>query len=101
VGSEPPDSDSSAALEQRRRLESIGACYVAAKRALGLVRAYRREPGSTGRRERECLEEVGRLRSTIAALRVASPAKGAEGPSIRKADAHDPLHAAAKSKRTA
>jgi hypothetical protein len=53
-------------------VRSIAACYRAALRALELVRAYRREPGSTGRREAECLAEVARLRREILTLRIAS-----------------------------
>jgi hypothetical protein len=51
---------------------SVADCYKAARRALELVREYRREPGSTGRREAECLAEVARLRREIATLRIAS-----------------------------
>ena len=94
---EPPDSESNRALEQERRLESIEASYGAAREAIGLARAYRREPGSTGRRERECLEEVVRLRSAIAALRVAARvAQAAEIPGLRKADVPAPSPALPK-----
>jgi hypothetical protein len=74
---ERSDSESARTLEERRRLESIDASYAAARKAVGLARAYRREPGSSGRRERECIEEV----------RAAPLARGAEILGLRKADA--------------
>ena len=85
---ERSDSESARTLEERRRLESIDASYAAARKAVGLARAYRREPGSSGRRERECIEEVRRLRTAIVELRGAAPlARGAEILGLRKADA--------------
>ena len=80
--------------------ESVAASYEAARKAIVLVRAYRRELGTTGRRERECLEEVARLRRSIAALRARSQA--GEIPGLRKVDASEPPAAATQaSKRSA
>jgi len=99
---EPPDSDSSRALDQRRRLESVEACYAAARKAISLARAYRLEQGSTGRREAECIDEVRRLRATIVERRFeARAAYGVENPGLRKADPRGPRNSAATSKRTA
>jgi hypothetical protein len=91
---EPPDSDSARDLEDGRRRASIEAAYTAARRALGLARAYRREPGSTGRRERECFEEVQRIRRAIVALRRTRPeAAFGDTPGLHKADAAGPERA--------
>jgi hypothetical protein len=85
---EPPSSDSERSLEERRRFESIGACYAAARKAIGLARSYELEPGSSGRRERECVQEVLRLRRAIAVLRAGgSLTDRARIPGLRKADA--------------
>jgi hypothetical protein len=73
------------------RLLSIDLGYAAARRAIRLARAYRREPGSSGRRERECLAEVARLRKAIAQhRRDAGSAEGSLSPSVRKAAASPP-----------
>ena len=102
VAEEPPDSDSSRALDQKRRLESVEACYGAARRALRLARVYRLEPGSTGRREAECIDEVRHLRAAIAQRRIeARAAHAVATPGLHKADAHGPRDSAATSKRTA
>jgi hypothetical protein len=75
------------AIDHEERVERIGASYAAARRAIELARTYAREPGSTGRRERECLEEVTRLRSVIATLR-APTSRVIEGamPGLRKVE---------------
>jgi hypothetical protein len=100
--SEPPSSDSERALEECRRLESIGACYVAARKAMGLARTYALEPGSSGRRERECIEEVLRLRRAIAVLRAGGPPLDhARIPGLRKADASGPSPAPAATPKRA
>jgi hypothetical protein len=83
--------------EHEERRHAIDRAYAAARRAIALARVYRREPASTGRRERECLAEVALLRRTILGLRAAdrfSPGLGIPG--VRKAlrselsSAHDP-----------
>ena len=50
---------------------SVVAYYAAARHALGLVRVYQDEPGTTGRREREALVQVSRYRAAIRDLRAA------------------------------
>ena len=73
------------ASEQEDVRQSIGHSYAAARRAIELVRAYRSEPRSTGRRERECLAEVALLRRTIRGLRAADRlSRGAGMPGLRK-----------------
>jgi hypothetical protein len=71
------DVDSLEAIEEeahagdlRSDLASIAGHFAAARRALRLARAYREEPGTTGRRERECLGAVQRHRSAIQVLRL-------------------------------
>jgi hypothetical protein len=66
-----------------RAARGIRAAYAAAHEAVAFARIYRAEPGTTGRRERECLAEVRRLRRLIAALR--SPRGAEESPGLRKA----------------
>ena len=56
--------------EVRRVRSAIDAHYIAARQALRLARAYRREAGTTGRRERECFEAVQRHRDAIRAQRM-------------------------------
>ena len=85
---EPDSARTRARLwEHEERAESIGRSYVAARRAIELIRVYRREPASTGRRERECLAEVARLRAAIALLRATDRiADGDSMPGLRKVD---------------
>jgi hypothetical protein len=54
----------------RSDLASIAGHFAAARRALRLARTYREEPGTSGRRERECLAAVQRHRSAIQVLRL-------------------------------
>jgi hypothetical protein len=61
-------TDRAGELEQLRA--SIHAHYAAARQALRLARAYRREPRTTGRRERECIESIQRHRASIRTLRL-------------------------------
>lgn len=58
------------AYDLRRDLESISGHYAAARRALRLARAYKMEPATSGRRERECVETAQRHRDAIRALRL-------------------------------
>jgi hypothetical protein len=74
------------AAESLERTRSIDACYAAARRAIRLARAFRCEPGSTGRRERECVGRVAELRRAIFELR-AEEQLAREGPGLRKAAA--------------
>jgi hypothetical protein len=69
-----------------QRTLSIDACYAAARQAIRLARAFRCEPGSSGRRERECVDQVTRLRRAILELRI-EERLGIEGPGLRKATA--------------
>jgi hypothetical protein len=65
------DEDDEVAVEDLRRARaSVDAHYAAARQALRLARIYRREPATTGRRERECFEAVQRHRDAIRALRL-------------------------------
>jgi hypothetical protein len=57
------------AREASRTKSSIAAYYAAARHALALVRIYRGEPGTTGRREEDVLWEIRRYRRAIQALR--------------------------------
>lgn len=70
--------------ERLRRTLTIDACYAAARKAVHLARAYRCEPDSTGRRERECLEQVARWRAAIRELRTVEGV-ALDGPGVRKA----------------
>jgi hypothetical protein len=72
------------AAESLRRALSIDAFYAAARRAIRLARAFRCEPGSSGRRERECFDQVVRLRRAISELRTEERLSN-EGPGLRKA----------------
>ncbi len=66
-----PDGDEEARAEGLRNdRTSIVGHYAAARRALRLARAYRMEPGSSGRRERDCIAVVLRHRDAIRALRL-------------------------------
>jgi hypothetical protein len=58
------------AADLREGLGSIEGHYAAARRALRLARAYRAEPGTSGRRERECVAAALRHREAIHALRL-------------------------------
>jgi len=65
------DEDVDPRVEEGRHLyAAIAAHYAAAKHAVRLVRVYRREPGTSGRRERESLEAVSRHRDAIRRLRL-------------------------------
>jgi hypothetical protein len=68
----------SRARESHDARESIDAYYEASRRALRLVRAYRAEPTTSGRRERECLEAVRQHRTAIGRLRARAKEKDAE-----------------------
>jgi hypothetical protein len=76
-GEEGEEEDAASELEDAERVEelrsertSIAGHYAAARRALGLARAYRMEPGTSGRRERECVATALRHREAIRALRL-------------------------------
>ena len=58
------------AWELRNERGSIAGHYAAARRALRLARSYRLEPGSSGRREQECLVTALRHREAIRAIRL-------------------------------
>ena len=58
------------AEERFHATAAIAAHYAAAKRAVRLVRSYRRELGTSGRREREALEAVSRHRDAVRRLRL-------------------------------
>jgi hypothetical protein len=91
----PPDSAryEAVAHEREDRRAVIGASYVAARRAIALVREYRQESGTTGRRERECLAEVARLRRAIADLRaIGESSERSAIPGLRKVDGRTPSH---------
>jgi hypothetical protein len=95
---EEPDSVRCLALVEAHedRLEAARLSYAAARRAVALVRIYRSEPGTTGRRERECLAEVARLRRVIADGRAADErSRSAPMPGVRKVDvsSHDAAEA--------
>ena len=55
--------------EDVRARATIGAYYSAARHALSLMRIYHREPGTSGRRERDALAQVSRYRAAIRDLR--------------------------------
>jgi hypothetical protein len=69
---EADDDDAQAARvsDLRSARSAIAAHYAAARQALRLARAYRRDPASSGRRERECLDAVRRHRDAIHAARM-------------------------------
>ncbi len=77
--------------ERARAVRAIGAYYAAAQHALRMARAYSREPGTSGRREREVVREVLRYRGAIRDLRDAWPRNAGgdtlegAGPGLRKA----------------
>jgi hypothetical protein len=74
------------ASAHEERCEAIEHAYAAARRAIALARRYRREPLSTGRRERECLARVEQLRSAIHELRAADRIPdGTATPGLHKA----------------
>ena len=54
----------------KRELAAIAGHYLAARRALRLARAYKREPQSSGRREQECIAAAQRHREAVRALRM-------------------------------
>lgn len=58
------------ASDLRADRASIAAHYAAARRALRLARAYRAEPGTSGRRERECVAAALRHREAVRTLRL-------------------------------
>jgi hypothetical protein len=58
------------ASDLRADRASIEGHYAAARRALRLARAYRAEPGTSGRRERECVAAALRHREAIRTLRL-------------------------------
>ena len=71
------EDDADAALEEESRAgelrsdrTSVAGHYAAARRALRLARAYRSEPGSSGRRERECVAAAQRHRKAIQVIRL-------------------------------
>jgi hypothetical protein len=65
---------------------TIRAYYAAARHAVALARVYRSEPGTTGRREREVVEQVRRYREAIGAAR---RALRGEGFTVRRPDGSD------------
>jgi hypothetical protein len=67
-------------------LASVRRHYAAARHALRLARAYRSEPGTSGRRERECIEAALRHREAIRAtrLRLRPPAQQLLLPGLAK-----------------
>jgi hypothetical protein len=75
AGREGIESEHEAELDDetpglRGSLATIRGHYAAARQALRLARAYRSEPRSTGRRERECIEAALRHREAIRAVRL-------------------------------
>jgi hypothetical protein len=56
--------------ELRTAYASILGHYAAARRALRLARVYREEPGTSGRRERECVRVALRHREAIRVIRM-------------------------------
>jgi hypothetical protein len=58
------------ASDLRADRASIAGHYAAARRALRLARAYRMEPGTSGRRERESVAAALRHREAVRALRL-------------------------------
>ena len=62
--------DEARAADLRTDLAAIAGHYAAARRALRLARAYGVEPGSSGRRERECVTAALRHREAIRTLRL-------------------------------
>lgn len=78
----------------------IRAYFAAARQALRLVRAYRGEPGSSGRREREALSEVRRYRDAVRELRErARHGPDSSRPGLRKAGSADEANVAGDVKR--
>ena len=71
---------------------SIAAYNQASRRALGLVRAYRAESHTSGRRERECLDAVRDHRAEIRRLRLQLRGVAARipGPGLQKARTASP-----------
>jgi hypothetical protein len=77
-----------ARIERRRAIEAY---FAAARQTLKLVRIYRDEPGTTGRREREALDEVRRFRAAIGDLRAADRrARDAPLPGVKKTMSGEP-----------
>jgi len=71
--------------ERRRARESIAGYYEASRKALALARIYRDEQGTSGRRDRECLDAVARYRDRIRKLRLEMRGVVARGPGLSKA----------------
>jgi hypothetical protein len=69
-GEDAAAAEEARADELRSDRESIAGHYSAARRALRLARAYRMEPGTSGRRERECIAAALRHREAIRSLRL-------------------------------
>ena len=69
-GEETDAAEETRAEDLRHELTAIAGHYAAARRALRLARAYRMEPQSSGRRERECLAVARRHREAVRALRL-------------------------------
>jgi len=70
--------------EEARARATIGAYYSAARHALSLVRIYQREPGTSGRRERDALAQVARYRAAIRELRRSLVAMDGSRPGLSK-----------------
>jgi hypothetical protein len=70
-------AEEEARVEQVQRLATaIAGHYAAARHAIRLARAYEREPGTSGRRERECIQAVKRHRDAVRWLRIQSRRSG-------------------------
>ncbi len=67
---EPTDDERARIESTQHARAAIAAHYAAARHALRLAREYRAETGSSGRRERECVEAVRRHRGAIRWLRL-------------------------------
>jgi ribosomal protein S14 len=72
--------------ELRNDATSVLGHYAAARRALRLARAYRSEPETSGRRERECIRTALRHREAIRAIRLhmRPPAEQLQLPGLAK-----------------
>lgn len=79
---EPPN-DAAGADERSPAPRLIEGYYLAARQALRLARLYAREPDTTGRRERACIERVLAYRVAIRDLRAGLGR--ATGPGLHKA----------------
>ncbi len=86
--------------EAGRAHAAIRAYFAAARQALRLVRVYRGEPGSSGRREREALAEVRRYRDAVRELREGTRgAPNSSRPGIRKVESTPETRGAGDVKR--